>query len=147
MAAVKSTGTKPEMLVRRFLFARGLRYRVNSRKLPGSPDITLRKYRAVVFVDGCFWHGHQGCKLFKLPATNTDFWRQKINMNIARDFSNNVELKLAGWRVFRIWECELNPASRRAETLENLYHRITKSPYPAAGTISTAAEPSAPYGK
>lgn len=74
MAAIKGRNTKPEMLVRKFLFAKGLRYRVNSRKLPGSPDIVFRKYKTVVFVDGCFWHGHQDCRLSRLPKSNIDFW-------------------------------------------------------------------------
>lgn len=78
MAAVKGKNTKPEMLVRRYLFSRGLRYRVNDRRYPGTPDIVLPKYRTVVFVDGCFWHGHEGCRYFRLPATNPDFWHRKI---------------------------------------------------------------------
>jgi len=85
MAAIRGKDTKPEMIVRRYLFSRGLRYRVNNRKLPGSPDIVLKKYKTVVFIDGCFWHGHEGCKYFRLPRTNVDFWRHKIAMNIARD--------------------------------------------------------------
>ena len=105
MAAVKGKDTKPEMIVRKYLFSRGLRYRVNNRKLPGSPDIVLRKYKTVIFVDGCFWHGHKDCKYFRLPKSNVDFWRHKIAMNIARDYANNVYLKLAGWDVIRIWEC------------------------------------------
>ena len=85
MAAIKGKDTKQEMIVRKYLFSRGLRYRVNNRKLPGSPDIVLKKYKTVVFIDGCFWHGHEGCKYFRLPRTNVDFWRHKIAMNIARD--------------------------------------------------------------
>lgn len=95
MAAIKGKDTKPEMIVRKYLFSRGLRYRVDNRKLPGSPDIVLKKYKTVVFVDGCFWHGHEGCKYFRLPKSNVDFWRHKIVMNIARDYANNVDLKLA----------------------------------------------------
>ena len=105
MAAIKGKDTKPEMIVRKYLFSRGRRYRVNNRKLPGSPDIVLTKYKSVVFIDGCFWHGHKDCKYFQLPKSNVDFWQQKIAMNIARDYANNVDLKLAGWRVIRIWEC------------------------------------------
>ena len=103
MAAIKGKDTKPEIIVRKYLFSRGLRYRVNSRKLPGSPDIVLKKYRTVVFVDGCFWHGHEGCKYFRLPKSNVDFWRHKITMNIARDYANNVDLKLAAWRSNPNW--------------------------------------------
>ena len=103
MAAIKGKDTKPEMIVRKYLFSRGLRYRVNNRKLPGSPDIVLRKYKTVIFVDGCFWHGHEGCKYFRLPKSNVYFWKHKIAMNIARDYANTVDLKLAGWRVIRIF--------------------------------------------
>ena len=153
MAAVKGKDTKPEMIVRKYLFSRGLRYRVNNRKLPGSPDIVLRKYKTVVFVDGCFWHGHEGCKYFRLPKSNVDFWRHKIAMNIARDYANNVDLKLAGWEVIRIWEYEIKPMAKREETLQRLYAKITQSSnigrYPSneIGNESIAAEPDMPYGK
>lgn len=86
MAAIKGKDTKPEIIVRKYLFSRGLRYRINNRKLPGSPDIVLKKYRTVVFIDGCFWHGHEGCKYFRLPKSNVDFWRHKIAMNIVLIF-------------------------------------------------------------
>lgn len=153
MAAIKAKDTKPEMIVRKYLFARGLRYRVNNRKLPGSPDIVLRKYKTIVFVDGCFWHGHEGCKYFRMPKSNVDFWRHKIAMNIARDYANGVDLRLAGWKVIRIWECEIRPKSRREETLSNLYSRITgtrvvKRAYEQhSGDESLAAEPEETYGK
>ena len=121
MAAIKGKDTEPEMIVRKYLFSRGLRYRVNNRKLSGSPDIVLKKYKTVVFVDGCFWHGHEGCKYFRLPKTNVDFWRDKIAMNIARDYANNVDLRLAGWRVIRVWECGIRTKANWEETLTNLY--------------------------
>lgn len=124
MAAVKGKNTKPEMTVRRFLFAKGLRYRVNNRKLPGSPDIVLKKYKTVVFIDGCFWHGHIGCKYYRLPKTNTAFWKHKIAVNDARDYINTVDLRLGGWKVIRIWECEIKTKAKRDETLERLYHEI-----------------------
>lgn len=124
MAAIRSRDTKPEMVVRRFLFSKGLRYRVNDHKLPGSPDIVLKKHKTVIFIDGCFWHGHDGCKYYQLPKTNVDFWRHKITMNIARDYSNNVDLKLAGWHVIRIWECEIKTKAKRKNTLEALYFNI-----------------------
>ncbi len=152
MAAVKGKDTKPEMIVRRYLFSRGLRYRVNNSKLPGSPDIVLRKYKTVVFVDGCFWHGHENCKYFRLPKSNSDFWRHKIVMNIARDYANTVDLRLAGWRVIRVWECDIKTKARREATLRNLYAMITaprpaKPSYsPAAETGSMAAEPETEYG-
>jgi len=124
MAAIRSRDTRPEILVRKYLFSRGLRYRVNNPGLPGSPDIVLKKYRTVIFIDGCFWHGHKDCRYFRLPETNTIFWRHKIAMNFARDFANNTDLSLAGWRVIRIWECEIKTKSRREETLEKLYQAI-----------------------
>ncbi len=152
MAAIKGKDTKPEMLVRRYLFSRGLRYRVNNSKLPGSPDIVFKKYKTVVFVDGCFWHGHENCKYYRLPKTNVDFWRHKIAMNIARDYVSNVDLRLAGWKVIRIWECEIRTKAKREETLERLYREITgeKSLQQEYGSESEsesiAAETSAPYG-
>lgn len=153
MAAIKSKDTKPEIMVRKFLFAKGLRYRVNNRKLPGSPDIVLKKYRTVVFIDGCFWHGHKDCKYFKLPKSNTDFWKHKIAMNYARDFANNVELQLSGWRVIRIWECEIKTKEKREKTLENLYRRIVSGDSPVRRDYEEygenpplAAEPTESYG-
>lgn len=128
MAAIKGHDTKPEMIVRRYLFAKGLRYRVNVKKLPGSPDIVLKKYRTVVFVDGCFWHGHEGCRHFRLPKSNELFWRHKIAMNYARDFANTADLRLAGWRVIRVWECEIITKAKREATLERLYRDIVGAP-------------------
>lgn len=150
MAAIKGKDTKPEMVVRRFLFSKGLRYRVNNRKLPGSPDIVFRKYKTVVFIDGCFWHGHEGCRYFRLPKSNVDFWKHKIAMNMARDFANNVDLRLDGWRVIRIWECEVMTMARRIETLEALYKEITGKereikPYEDEDGLSVAAEPQSEY--
>lgn len=152
MAAIKGKDTKPEMIVRKYLFSRGLRYRVNNRKLPGSPDIVLKKYKTVVFIDGCFWHGHESCKYYRLPKTNVDFWRHKIAMNIARDYANGVDLRLAGWRVIRVWECDIKTKAKREETLERLYQEIVESynklteyHSPQAPPM-VAAEPASPYG-
>ncbi len=163
MAAIKGKDTKPEMIVRKYLFSHGLRYRINNRKLPGSPDIVLKKYKTVIFVDGCFWHGHENCKYFRIPKTNEHFWKQKIAMNIARDYANTVDLELAGWRVLRIWECEIRTKSKREAALQRLLSQITAplplssplpspltSPYsPAANSNGhpIAAEPEALYGK
>ena len=127
MAAIKGKDTKPEMIVRRYLFSRGLRYRVNVKKLPGSPDIVLKKYGVAVFIDGCFWHGHKECKYYKLPLTNVDFWKAKIAKNTARDYVNNVDLELEGWRVIRIWECEIKTKEQREERLSKLYDEIVSS--------------------
>lgn len=152
MAAIRGKDTKPEMLVRRYLFSKGLRYRVNNSKLPGSPDIVLKKYRTVVFIDGCFWHGHEGCRYFRMPKTNTLFWRHKIAMNFARDYANNTDLRLAGWRVIRIWECEIKRKAKREETLELLYQKITGDAHRPSGyelpSVATpvAAETTATYG-
>ena len=132
MAAVKGRDTEPELIVRRYLHARGLRYRVNVKSLPGSPDIVLRRFHTVVFVDGCFWHGHEGCRFFKLPASNELFWRHKIATNFARDFANNADLRLAGWRVIRVWECDIKTKERREATLRALYEAITAKQPPAA---------------
>lgn len=126
MAAVKGRDTKPEMVVRKYLFSRGLRFRVQVRKLPGNPDIVLTKYKTVIFVDGCFWHGHEGCKYFRLPKSNVDFWKEKIERNIARDTRCETELKALGWHVIRVWECEIRAVSGREEYLTSLYKRIVK---------------------
>ncbi len=124
MAAIKGRDTLPEMIVRKYLFSRGLRYRVNDKKLPGSPDIVLRKYGAVIFIDGCFWHGHKDCKYYRLPSSNVEFWKSKIARNTARDYVNNVDLELAGWRVIRIWECEIKTKAKREATLNEIYEKI-----------------------
>lgn len=126
MAAIKGKDTKPEMIVRKYLFSRGLRFRVQVRKLLGNPDIVLPKYKTVIFVDGCFWHGHEGCKYFKMPKSNVDFWKSKIERNVARDIRNEAELKALGWRVIRMWECEFKAVAGRDEYLGGLYDRIVK---------------------
>ena len=127
MAAIKDKDTKPEILVRKFLFSKGLRYRLNNRKLPGSPDIVLKKYKTVIFVDGCFWHGHEGCKYFRLPKSNTSFWETKITRNIERDKETTQALTALGWKVIRIWECELRNKSNREAALNKLFNDITCS--------------------
>ena len=152
MAAIKGKDTKPEMIVRKYLFSRGLRYRVNNRKLPGSPDIVLKKYKTVVFIDGCFWHGHEGCKYYRLPKTNVDFWRHKITMNIARDYANGVDLRLAGWKVIRVWECAIKTKAKQEATLESLYQEIIGIDYKSnvyessSDADKIAAEPRPSYG-
>lgn len=124
MAAIKGKDTKPEMIVRKYLFSRGLRFRVQVRKLPGTPDIVLPKYKTVIFVNGCFWHGHEGCKYFRLPNSNVEFWEEKIERNVARDVRNEAELKALGWRVIRVWECEIKTVAQREVYLKHLYDRI-----------------------
>lgn len=107
MSQIKGKNTKPEILVRKFLFANGFRYRLHDKKLPGKPDIVLSKYKTVIFINGCFWHGHQGCKKFIMPKSNVSYWQPKIQRNIDRDQLKCAELKKEGWNVLVIWECEL----------------------------------------
>lgn len=113
MSRIKGKNTKPEMLVRKFLFSKGFRYRLHGKKLPGKPDIILPKYKTVIFVHGCFWHGHEGCRYFVVPKTRTDWWLNKINGNIANDRKKQQALEKAGWKVIHIWECELKPQNLR----------------------------------
>lgn len=112
MSKIKSKNTKPEILVRKFLYSKGFRYRVNYSKLPGKPDIVLPKYKTVIFINGCFWHGHENCKYFVLPKTRTKWWSDKINATRSRDLEKVNELQLLGWNVKVIWECELKTANR-----------------------------------
>lgn len=107
MSRIKGCNTKPEETVRKYLFSKGFRYRKNDKSLPGKPDIVLPKYKAVVFINGCFWHKHEGCKYFKWPRSNADFWKNKINRNVERDKQVQHELMKAGWKVITVWECEL----------------------------------------
>lgn len=107
MSRIKGKDTKPEMLVRRFLFAKGLRYKLHDKKLPGKPDIVLPKYKTVIFVHGCFWHGHEGCKYYVIPKSNIDYWSNKIEGNKIRDITNAEELNILGWRVYTVFECQL----------------------------------------
>ena len=108
MSAIKSKNTRPEIIVRKFLHSKGYRFRIHRKDLPGSPDIVLPKYKTVVFVHGCFWHRHEGCKYKTTPKTRTEFWENKFNENIKRDKNNFKELKKLNWKVLVIWECELN---------------------------------------
>lgn len=119
MSRIKGANTKPEILLRKRLFAEGFRYRINDKKLPGKPDIVLKKYRTVIFVNGCFWHGHQNCKYFVIPNTRTEFWMNKINGNIDRDLKNEEALIKLGWKVITVWECDL-----KKTMVENTVQRI-----------------------
>jgi DNA mismatch endonuclease (patch repair protein) len=109
MSRIKGKDTKPEMLVRRFLHAQGFRYRLHAKNLPGKPDIVLPKYKTVIFVHGCFWHGHENCKYYVVPKTRTEWWLNKINGNIANDKKAFFALQQLGWKVIEVWECELKP--------------------------------------
>lgn len=125
MSHIRSTDSKPEQIVRKFLFAKGFRYRRNDRSLPGCPDVVLPKYRTVIFVNGCFWHMHD-CGRFVWPATRTEFWRSKIMRNVERDQEVHDQLQAAGWKVIVVWECELKK-SVRDERLQRLADEIKKS--------------------
>ncbi len=107
MQAIKSKNTKPELIVRKYLFSKGFRYRLNDKNLPGKPDIVLPKYKTVIFVNGCFWHGHKNCKYFKLPLTRTEWWKEKIEKNIENDSIKQAQLRNMGYKVLIIWECEI----------------------------------------
>ena len=111
MAAIKGKDTKPELIIRKGLHARGFRYRLHDRKLPGRPDLVLPKYHAVIFINGCFWHGHD-CALFKWPGTRQEFWKEKIGANVARDEQNYAAIDESGWRQAIIWECALKGPGR-----------------------------------
>ena len=123
MSRIKGKDTKPEIIVRSYLFSRGLRFRKNDRRYPGSPDIVLPKYRTVVFVHGCFWHLHEGCRYAVMPKSNVDFWKKKLYGNKERDEHNKKELEDMGWNVILVWECELKN-DKREQTLEKLYNQI-----------------------
>lgn len=117
MRAVKSKDTKPELALRKALFALGYRYRLNVKALPGKPDLVFPKYRTVIFVHGCFWHGHSCKRGKRVPKSNTEYWTSKIARNKARDKKNAAELKKLGWRLFSVWECELKNVDEVAERL------------------------------
>lgn len=124
MAAVKSRDTKPEMLVRSFLHRAGFRFTLNNKKYPGSPDIVLPRLHTAIFVNGCFWHGHENCKYFHLPTSNSEFWKNKINRNIERDRKATAALEDMDWVVIVIWGCELKTKERREATLKALVSRL-----------------------
>ena len=124
MAAIRSKNTRPEIIVRKYLFSRGFRYRLNHPRLPGHPDIVLRKYRTCIFVNGCFWHGHD-CPNGHLPKNNHEFWRNKINRNRERDKEEQHRLAEMGWHCITVWECELRPAKREA-TLQSLAYTLNR---------------------
>ena len=125
MSRIRSKNTKQEIIVRKYLFSHGFRYRDNVKRLPGTPDIVLRKYRTVIFVNGCFWHGHDGCRYFVLPKSNVDFWKAKIERNRQRDLNDRIRLRDMGWHVIQLWECQLKPKVRQ-RTLEGLVYTLNK---------------------
>ncbi len=120
MSHIRSKATKPEILVRKWLWAHGYHYRLNVKSVPGKPDIVMRKYRTAIFVNGCFWHGHKGCKQFVLPKTNTEFWQNKIAHNRQRDQRNIALLRSNGWQVITLWACSLTK-----DKLENTMQQVS----------------------
>ena len=132
MAAIRGKDTKPEMIVRKGLWRMGFRYRLNHKRLPGHPDLVLKKYRTCIFVNGCFWHGHnvdistfENTDCFKVPKTNREFWVAKIKRNQERDIEEQKRLAEMGWHCITVWECELKPSKREA-TLKSLAYTLNK---------------------
>jgi DNA mismatch endonuclease (patch repair protein) len=133
MSKIRSKDTTPEKLVRHLLFAQGFRYRLNVRKMPGVPDLVFPKYRAVIFVHGCFWHAHEGCSRATVPSTNEEFWRSKLARNRARDEEVRTTLMADGWRVLTIWECACG--KRTASLLARLAADFLRDPARTSGEI------------
>ncbi len=125
MSQIKGKNTKPEMLVRKFLFTNGFRYKLHDKKLLGKPDIVLPKLRTAIFVHGCFWHGHDNCRYYVVPKTRTKFWTNKIEGNKKRDVESILRLRNEGWKVFCIFECELK-ATKQDRTLNKILTRLNK---------------------
>jgi len=119
MSKIRSKDTKPEILVRKFLFSKGFRFRLHQKLLPGKPDIVLPKYKSVIFIHGCFWHGHEGCKYFVIPKTRTEWWLQKINRNKQLDLTTHEKLKALGWKIITVFECDLK-RDKKEKTLLRL---------------------------
>jgi len=124
MSNISGKETKPEILVRKILFAKGFRYRKNDKRYPGKPDIVLPKYKTVIFINGCFWHGHKNCEKAKLPETNYNFWKNKIEGNIERDKRNYEQLKNLGWNVIVLWQCQLNNKRNIDKTIKDLIQNL-----------------------
>lgn len=122
MSKISGKDTKPEIIIRKALFAKGLRYRINYKNLPGKPDVVLPRYKTIIFIHGCFWHSHPGCKDAHLPKSNIEFWEKKISSNVERDKRNVKDLIDLGWNVIIVWECEI-----KKKNMENLLNRIVDS--------------------
>lgn len=127
MSGIRGKNTKPEMIVRRFLHAKGLRYKLHDKMLPGRPDIVLSRHRTVIMVQGCFWHRHAGCQFAYVPKTRQDFWIAKLEGNVERDNRTVNALQKAGWKCLTIWECQLR-GQEPFEVLENLYNAVLRRP-------------------
>ena len=124
MSCVKGKNTKPEELVRKYLFSQGFRYRKNDSRYPGKPDIVLPKYQTVIFVNGCFWHQHQNCRAATIPASNRDYWEKKLKRNVERDRAVREQLENDGWRVIVLWECEISNKQKQEQRLLKLVEEI-----------------------
>ena len=124
MASVSSHDTKLEIIVRNSLFSKGFRFRKNNKRYPGKPDIVLPKYKTIVFIHGCFWHGHEGCKHSTLPTSNVSYWQEKIEKNIKRDEKNIAELLMQDWQVLTVWGCEIETIVKREKRLTQLIKEI-----------------------
>lgn len=124
MSRIKSINTKPEILLRKELFKLGFRYRIHDKKLPGKPDIVLKKYKTIIFIHGCFWHGHENCKYFVIPKTRTEWWLDKINKTKENDKNNYKKLKEIGWKIITVYECEL-----KKQYIEQTINRIKNEIY------------------
>jgi len=127
MSKIRGIDTKPEILVRKFLFSEGFRYRKNSQNLPGSPDIVLPKYKTVIFINGCFWHGHDKCKTWRMPLTRKEYWQTKIGKNQARDKRVVSALKMLGWKVIIVWECQIKNKILTSKLLARLPAKIKRT--------------------
>ena len=126
MTRIRSKSTKPEIVVRRWLWNHGYRYRLNVKSVPGKPDIVMRRYRTAIFVNGCFWHGHEGCSMFVMPKSNTEFWRAKIEGNRERDKRNYKILIQAGWQVIVVWQCQLTK-SKLDSTMQSVAVALSRN--------------------
>lgn len=125
MSRIRSKNTKPEVLLRKFLFANGFRFRLHDKSLPGKPDIVLKKYRTAIFVHGCFWHGHKNCRYYVIPKTRTEWWTNKIEGNQKNDTKKKADLKTSGWQVIEVFECEVKK-DKLKKTIEKLINNIKK---------------------
>lgn len=136
MSGIRGANTKPELLVRRHLHRAGLRFRLFAKDLPGRPDVVLPKWGTVVLVHGCFWHGHKGCRYFRLPKTRTDWWKAKIEGNVARDIRAEAQLRESGWRVAVVWECALraDPDETLSRLVEFIRSDETSAEFTESGT-------------
>ena len=123
MSRIKGKDTKPEETVRKYVFSKGFRYRKNVSTLPGKPDIVLPKYKTCIFVHGCFWHKHEGCKYFVWPKSNEEFWKDKLEKNVTRDKNEQAELEKMGWHILIVWECQLKKKNKE-QTLRELEEKI-----------------------